>query len=160
MATSTKARTADPPTRTRYEDDLYAWVQEQVALLQAGRVDEIDAANIAEELGDVGKSEFNSLASAVEIVLLHLIKWDQQPERRSRSWENSIAEHRDRIADILTDNPSLKRRQDDAVIRGYRHARRRTSSEMDRAIRLIAETCPYSWNDIASRPIMFDPEDA
>ena len=34
--------------RTRYADDLYTWVQEQVALLRAGRVDALDLDNIAE----------------------------------------------------------------------------------------------------------------
>jgi hypothetical protein len=41
-------------TSPLYERDLYAWVQEQVALLRAGRLGEIDAENIAEEISDVG----------------------------------------------------------------------------------------------------------
>ena len=56
----------------------------QVALLRAGKLTEIDALNVAEELEDVAKAEFRSLVSAVTIVVLHLLKWDFQPQRRSR----------------------------------------------------------------------------
>ena len=48
---------------TRYEADVVAWAQEQAALLRAGRFSEIDIANIAEEIEDVGKSEKRELAS-------------------------------------------------------------------------------------------------
>ena len=62
--------TAHAPVRTRYADDLYTWVQEQVALLRAGRVDALDLDNIAEELSDVGLSEYYRLQGAVEIIIL------------------------------------------------------------------------------------------
>ena len=71
MATRTRDKPAAAP-RTRYEDDLYTWVQEQVALLRAGRVEEIDALNVAEELSDLGKSEFRTLESALTVLVLHL----------------------------------------------------------------------------------------
>lgn len=35
--------------RTRHEDDLYTWVQEQVELLRAGRFADVDAENVAED---------------------------------------------------------------------------------------------------------------
>ena len=53
MTTTTKARgSAVAPTLRRYGDDLFGWVEDQVALLKAGRLSEIDANNIAEELSD------------------------------------------------------------------------------------------------------------
>ena len=58
MATKAKDKptkaAAKPVPRTRYEDDLYTWVQKQVALLRAGRHDEVDALNVAEKLADEG----------------------------------------------------------------------------------------------------------
>ena len=47
MATKAKDRPGPAPPRTRYEDDLYTWVQEQVALLRAGRLAEVDAESSA-----------------------------------------------------------------------------------------------------------------
>ena len=72
-----------------YERDLYAWSQEQARLLKAGRLDEVDAENVAEEILDVGRNEYDKLESALRVLLTHMLKWDHQPERRSRSWENT-----------------------------------------------------------------------
>ncbi|AIQ91979.1 protein of unassigned function [Methylobacterium oryzae CBMB20] len=103
--------------RTRYADDLYSWVQEQVALLRAGRVDALDLDNIAEELSDVGLSEYHRLTSAVEIVLLHMLEWDHQPERRSSTL--SIAEHRERILiQLRKKSPGLRSSLDERSATG------------------------------------------
>jgi hypothetical protein len=42
----------------------------------------------------MGRSERRSLESNLIVVLLHLLKWQYQPEKRSGSWEGSIIEHR------------------------------------------------------------------
>ena len=145
------------PGRTRYDEDLYTWVQEQVALLRAGRLDEVDAENVAEELSDVGKSEFSKLQSALEIVLIHMLKWDHQPERRSRSWANSIAAHRRHCTDVLKDNPGLKSRREEAVERGYAQAILGASSETNRDAASFPAVCPYDWEVILGRPIEYQP---
>ena len=67
-------------------DDLYSWAVRQAALLRAGRLSEIDPVAIAEEIDDVGLEEYHRLESALRVVMLHLLKWDHQPDRRSRSW--------------------------------------------------------------------------
>src|SRR4051812_27068174 len=74
----------------RYERDLYSWAVEQAALLRAGRLGQADALNIAEELDDVGSEQYHRLESALRIILLHLLKWDHQPKRRTRGWRASI----------------------------------------------------------------------
>jgi hypothetical protein len=156
-----KPRSAQPrPEGTAHGEDLYAWVQEQVAHLRARRIDALDFDNIAEELGDVGKSEFRDLHGALAVVLLHMLKWEHQPERRSRSWANSIAEHRDRVNDALSDSPSLKSRRGEAIERAYRSARRGASTEMDRPIESLPAACPYSWEVIMGRRFTLDADGA
>ena len=84
-----------PPTR--YEDDLYTWVQEQIDLLRAGRLTEIDALNVAEELSDVGIAQLDKLEEAITILTQHLLTWDRELYRRSRSSELEIRIQRRRI---------------------------------------------------------------
>src|SRR3978361_685922 len=103
MSTTTLARTGKGGRV--YDADLYGWVEDQVALLKADEVGSIDASHITRELDDLGRSEFKKLVSAIHVVLQHLLKWDHQPERRSRSWVNTIDEHRERIVHQLNDNP-------------------------------------------------------
>ena len=48
--------------------DLYSWAVRQAALLREGRLAEIDAAAIAEEIDDVGEEEYHRLESALRVV--------------------------------------------------------------------------------------------
>jgi Domain of unknown function DUF29 len=93
---------------TTYETDVIAWANEQAALLRSGQLSAIDIEHIAEEILDVGKSEQRELASRMAVLLAHLLKWEFQPVRRSRSWELTIKEQRKAIAIHLRQVPSLK----------------------------------------------------
>lgn len=94
--------------QTRYDDDVIAWANEQAALLRAGRLSEVDIANIAEEIEDVGKSEKRELASRMAVLLAHLLKWQFQAGRRGNSWKSTIREQRKSIASRIRKTPSLK----------------------------------------------------
>jgi predicted DNA-binding ribbon-helix-helix protein len=142
-----------PARAIRYEQDFYGWALEQAALLRQGRLSELDAANLAEELGDLGRAEFNSLVSALRVLTMHLLKWDHQPEKRSRSWELTIASQRLELADILKDSPGLKPRFDEALARAYRRARLEASSETGLDASVFPEACPYDLWAIATREI-------
>ena len=143
-------------TGTRHDDDLYTWVQEQVALLRAGRLDEIDAENIAKELSDLGRSEFAKLQSTLRVLVMHMLKWDQRPEHRTSSWIYSIREQRRRYGHVLADNPGLKSRQEEALRRAYPDARDWAADETSLAADEFPVRCPYSWDDILKRPFEFD----
>ena len=143
---------------TRYEADVYTWVQEQVALLRAGRVDGLDLENIAEELNDVGSEQYDKLESAIEVLVAHALKWDHQPERRSRSWALTIAEQRVRIDRQLRRNPGLKSRIAEATAEGFRIGRLRAAREMRRKPSSLPEVCPYTWDEILTRPFDFDAD--
>jgi hypothetical protein len=138
-------------TAPLYERDVYAWAQEQARLLKAGRLAEIDAENIAEEILDVGRNEYDKLESALTVLLMHMLKWDHQPDKRSRSWENTIVEQRDRVHRQLRENPSLKSRREEAVRDGYRAGRLRASAETDLDLDRFPEACPYDWDAIVNR---------
>ena len=64
------------------EADLYSWARRQAELLRAGRLAEIDPVAIAEEIDDVGEEEYYRIESALRLVMLHMLKWDHQPDRR------------------------------------------------------------------------------
>lgn len=91
-----------------YDQDLVAWANEQARLLRAGRFDQLDVKHLAEEIEDVGKSEQRELANRMAILLAHLLKWRQQPDRRGTSWTITIRNQRRAIARALEETPSLK----------------------------------------------------
>ena len=75
----------------------------------------------------MGRTEKRELISRLTVLLLHLLKWRHQSGKRGPSWEASIANQRDDIADHLDDNPSLKPLLPQALASAYRKASRRRS---------------------------------
>ncbi|CAK0766895.1 DUF29 domain-containing protein [uncultured Gammaproteobacteria bacterium] len=128
-----------------YEHDFFAWANEQAALLRAGKLDAADIEHIAEEIESMGRSEKRELVSRLTVLLLHLLKWQFQPDRRGASWEASIANTRDDLADHLADNPSLKAMLSEAIISAYRRARRDAAAETGLPNPSFPLTCPWSF---------------
>jgi uncharacterized protein DUF29 len=92
-----------------YEEDLYAWTQEQAALLRARQADRLDWENLAEEIAAVGGSDRRKLESRLCVVLLHLLKWQAQPALRGASWRKTLRTQRREIRKLLQQSPSLRR---------------------------------------------------
>jgi Domain of unknown function DUF29 len=136
---------AAEPAGASYDRDFYTWSLEQARLVREGRWEAVDLENVAEEIESLGREQFNKLASALRVLMLHMLKWDHQPELRSRSWVLSIEAQRLELEDVVADNPGLRPRISEAMARGYRKARLEAAKET------FPETCPYSWDAIVSR---------
>jgi len=95
-------------TRTLYEQDVVRWAQEQARLLREGEFERLDVEHIADEIEDVGKSEQRELASRTALLIAHLLKWQYQPQKRSKSWRGTIAIQRKSIARRIAATPSLE----------------------------------------------------
>ncbi|WP_295392864.1 DUF29 domain-containing protein [uncultured Thiodictyon sp.] len=98
--------------------------------LQQGRIAE--AGSGLEELIDaLSKSEKRALKSQLVRLMLHIIKWQSQPERRSLSWVASIEDARDEIGDIREETPSLNARViEDLWSKAFAMAKRNAEAEM------------------------------
>jgi len=141
----------DEPVRAEYERDVYSWSQEQARLVREGRWDLVDRVNVAEEIESLGRTEFNRLESALRVLLLHILKWDHQPKKRSRSWILSIQAQRLEIEDVLADNPGLKPRIGEALTRAYRRARIEAAKETGLDEAKFPQTCGHSFEDATAR---------
>lgn len=136
-----------------YEQDAYAWALEQAGLLRAGKMDELDLEHLAEEIESMGKSERRALISQLARLLMHLLKWDHQPERHSRSWRLTIQDAQSKVNRLLKDNPSLKASLPDLMDEAYEDARRAAAIEIDREPQDFPERCLYSFE----KAINFQP---
>ncbi|RJF66287.1 DUF29 domain-containing protein [Rhodopseudomonas palustris] len=143
-----------------YETDYYGWIQDQIALLKAGRLSEIDVQNIAEEIKGVGTRQYDRLENAARALIYNLLKWDLQPDRRSQSMVFSIDAHRDRIARLLDRNPSLAVRAPEALAEGYHYAIYDMIRDSDLPDSAFAPDCPYDWETIRSRLVEFQGADS
>ena len=137
-------------TNATYETDFYLWTQQQAALLRQGefnRVD-LDLANIAEEIESMGKRDRRSVSSYVQNVLLHLLKWRYQPQRRGTSWRMSIRNGRRQIEQLLRESPSLKPQLPAIVKEEYSPARENAADETCLPLTTFPEECPFTLEQI------------
>lgn len=135
-----------------YENDFYGWTQEQADLLRSGNLSELDTQNLLEEIEAMGRSERRELESRLRVLLMHLLKWQFQSERQSRSWKLTIEEQRLQADELLTENPSLKNRLSGLMANAWRLAV--ISAERETNIRrsVFPAECPWTFEQI------MDPE--
>src|SRR5262249_1094883 len=141
----------DKPAGADYDTDFYSWSLEQARLLRERQWAQIDRENIAEEIESLGREQFNKLESALRVVLIHMLKWDHQADRRSRSWVLSIDSQRVEIEHVISDNPGLKPRVNEAMTWAYRRARIDAANETGLEKGTFPDVCPYSFEEIISR---------
>lgn len=130
-------------TTATYETDFYQWTQQQADLLRQGALSAIDVENLIEEIESMGASDRRSLSSFLELVIMHLLKWQYQPERRGTSWQTSISKGRNAIERTLEYSPSLNRQLPDMIVAEYRRARKEASLETGLPLTTFPEQCPF-----------------
>ncbi|MEB3192883.1 MAG: DUF29 domain-containing protein [Snowella sp.] len=134
-----------------YEQDYGLWAEEMARLLQEGKFSELDIDNLVDEVLDLSKRERDRLLSSIRLIVHHLLKWDFQPQKRSRSWKNTIERERTNISHYLKDSPSLKRYlYEEWLSHAYSTARLDASSETNLD---FPKECPYTITDVLERPI-------
>lgn len=133
-----------PANETSYDADFFLWTQQQAARLRQGRWSQIDAANLAEEIESMGKSDRRAIISHLAIIILHLLKWRYQPERRGTSWRLSIRNGRQEIDWIVNDSPSLRRQLSELIESVYPMARENAADETGLALDVFPEQCPFT----------------
>lgn len=127
----------------RYQQDPNLWAHQTADLLRERRWQEIDRARLIEELEDLSRSEQRAIASQLIRLLLHLLKWDHQPQRRSDSWLDSITDARVQIALTIQDSPSLQSYPAEQLAACYQRARRSAARQTGLAPVDFPENCPY-----------------
>ncbi|CAK0764942.1 conserved hypothetical protein [Gammaproteobacteria bacterium] len=132
--------------REIYENDFYAWTENQVTLLRGGQLAGLDLEHIAEELESMGRSERRELESRLEVLVMHLLKWRYQPQRRGTSWYHTIVVQRARVLRVLEDNPSLRPRTKGLLDVVYPTARLLAAGET--GIEHLPEVCPFTLNQV------------
>lgn len=127
-----------------YDRDFHAWTREQADMLRSGRLAALDVEHLVEELESMGSRERRELTSRLKVLLAHLLKWQYQPQRRSRSWEATLKEQRLSLQDLLDDNPSLRPTLPEQIARAYRLGRLLAVRETDLDESTFPAACPYS----------------
>ena len=114
-----------------YDRDFHAWTQQQAALLEAGRVSDVDVEHLREEIEDLGSEQRRAVRSNLRHLLAHLIKLQYSPaEDPRRSWKDEVRNARAEIEDRLAGSPSLRSHLDELSSKVWPRARRFAEQQM------------------------------
>ncbi len=127
-----------------YEKDFYIWLMANAELLRQRRLTEIDLDNIAEELESMAKRDKRELLNRLKVLLMHLLKWQFQADKRTISWKSTINEQREQVHLVLLDSPSLKYQLTERLQDAYRLALRAAINETGLPKNVFPINCPYS----------------
>lgn len=134
--------------QTLYEIDYLQWIETTVEKLRIQDHANMDWDNLIAEIEDLGRSERRSLKSNLIVVLVHLLKWQYQPEYRSGNWEGSVIEHRRRIMEALNDSPSLKPYLDSIFAECYTQVVKQAKAETGLPLETFPKKCPYELTEV------------
>lgn len=144
-------------TKTLYEQDFNLWLEETVNLLKNRQLDQLDYDNLIEEIESMARKDKRALESNLEQILMHLLKWQYQKNKRNNSWRYSIIEHRNRLKKDFRDSPSLKPYFDDVLEDCYQTAREFASEQTGLDIKIFPIDIPFNKEQILSSNYL--PED-
>lgn len=147
MATDTLTK-----PESRYEDDRYAWLLEQIDLFAARRFRELDSDNLVQELEDLAHAMYGSVHSRARTIALHLLKLQHSPATDPRrGWRHTVRVQRADLQLELTKqlNDMLQRDLEKIyqAARGVAEGDLRDYGEHAAADALPA-TCPYTLEQI------------
>ena len=139
-----------------YESDFYGWTELQAKALATRQVEALDWQNLREEVISLGKQEYRELVSRLTVLVGHLLKWEYQPDKRSRSWFLTIREQRRAIRRHLQGNPSLKSRIPTALSDAFEAGVDLALRDTDLPIRTFPSHCLFTFEDIMTDHFLCD----
>lgn len=135
-------------TQSLYNKDFYAWTIETIHSLKIKAFDQLDIEHLTEELEGMSAKQRQELRNRLAILLMHLLKWQFQPEMQSKSWEKTIKTQRIDIGFLMEDSPSLKHYVNDLLLKAYKKAVVMASNETGLSESVFPINQPYTLDQI------------
>lgn len=137
------------PLPKLYQEDETAWLEEMSRLVSERCFQDLDFDNLSEFLSDMAKRDKREVLSRLATLLLHLLKWEHQPEQRSKSWAATIAHQRAELDDLL-ESRTLLNYASEVMDKAYGRAVKEASLETGLAEQSFPSECPFMLENILS----------
>src|SRR5687767_7399725 len=107
-----------------HEADETAWLEKTARLVRQGKYAVLDREALAQYLLDMAISDRREVFSRLVTLMLHLLKWEYQPEKRSNSWEDTIARERQELEQLFK-SKTLRNHADTILEEAFAYAAKR-----------------------------------
>jgi hypothetical protein len=129
-------------TAALYEADETAWLEAVADLVRRGQLDQVDPDTLAEYLTDMARRDRREVVSRLKVLLIHLLKWQHQPNHRSGSWLATILVQQGELRDELSSG-TLRNHAEATLADAYAAARRLAAAETGLPLATFPETCGW-----------------
>jgi len=143
------------PPQNIYKQDYYMWLNITAQQLRDRQFHNVDLDNLIEEIEAMSGSQRRELKNRLIVLLMHLLKYQYQPSRRSSSWVRTIWEQFYQIESLLEDSPSLKPYYLEIFAETYSKAVRFASAETKLPIKTFPSDSPFSPEDVINSDFIF-----
>jgi hypothetical protein len=147
----------DPPLSELYHLDETAWLERMSRLAAVRRHDEFDYENLSEYLSDMAKRDRRQVLNRLSTLLMHLLKWEHQPARRSNSWRRTIEGQRLRLKNIVDDSGTLRSHGREVLPTAYKQAVKLAAIEKGLSESAFPPDCPYTLEEALEKAIGGEP---
>lgn len=123
----------------------YLTVKEIKYAMEENNLNEVEL-GLVELLNSIERADKRALLYQLERLMIHIIKWEIQPEKRSRSWALTILHARYEIEDIREETPSLTRKYIESIWdKSFNHAKDVAEAETETK---TVEVKRFTWKDV------------
>ncbi len=126
-----------------YTEDETAWLEVMAALVRRRAFADLDLENLSGYLSDMAKRDRREVKSRLIVLLVHLLKWEFQEEKRSRSWRTTVLNQRQELVD-LAGRGVLRAHADAVLAEAYENAVELAASATDLPKASFPAVSPYT----------------
>jgi hypothetical protein len=135
-----------------YEPDETAWLERSVDLIKQGRFEELDYVNLIDCLEAMAISQRREVWSRLVFLMAHLLKWQFQPQRQSKSWQRTIFDQRGELRKIFS-SKTLRNHAAEILEEAYASAVKRAGIDTGLTQDAFPQRCPYSLDFLVSEQL-------
>jgi len=135
-----------------YDTDETAWLEATAELVRLRHWEAVDAAHLAEYLDDMARRDKREVLSRLAVLIAHLLKWRFQPERRTRSWQETVEVQRQELDELL-DSGSLRNYAEEILGKAYTNGVRQFVAETGLLETSVPNECESSLDEVLSAPL-------
>ncbi len=140
-----------------YQHDETAWLDLMAELARDGHADELDLPHLAEYLSDMARRDRLEVESRLVVLMTHLLKWNFQPDHRSRSRRSTVIEQRQELRRLVGRGILLNYAQE-VLEEVYSEAVERAASETGLASSDFPSECPFSLDQLLTAELSAEIE--
>ena len=135
-------------TQTLYDTDFNLWIEQTITALKSGDLQTLDLDNLIQEIEAMTRSDKREIFNRLKVLIMHLLKCQYQPQKKTNSWIKTINEQRDQIELVLADSPSLRPYLTSKLGEIYKKAKRDAITETKLTPETFPTDCPFTEEQI------------